>query len=311
MDIYSFLNSRDETEYLQDIGYEFTAREMAYIICQSNYASVTRKMVALDSLAHEAVNRGAETDFAEFLRDYIWQQQNLLYRFFDEGGAVYQYATYQNVYDPGDGRRGIWKFVENPQCFRDFEGCYHAWFDEYKKYGMVCPGAQPPRIRFLKRGIHVTERQKSPCIWIEVELQDKVIAVQERNVLTGEEKRRNEAFQDMHFSFPVPFHRGDILYNNWVGYGGYKRGPFVLDQIEGDQYRAVYLDEYETGMHLFKGTDGPALNLERYKEPLKGPQKGLKAVSTLMSGEVKDRRQFDPALWCRAYALNLEEQHGD
>ncbi len=308
MSIYEFYNSREEADYLLAIDHEITTPEAAYIVYQSKYTTLERKLAAWEEMAQDDVNLGLDTGFANFLRDYVRLQDRLLEVFYEPGNAVYQYATYQNVYDPGDGREGIWKYVEDSRYFPDFDTCYDAWFDGYKREGLVCPGARPPRIRFLRRELISAGERSCPCLWIETELRDKVITVQEQHILTGEEKRLNEAFLNLHFAFPTPFRRGDILVNNWVGKGGYKKGPFVLDRIEGDRYRAVYLDEYETGPHLFKGSDGPVLNLERYEEPLKGPQKVLKGVSLSLAEETKGNRQSDPAQRCRTYALILEEE---
>lgn len=53
MNTYEFINSKDISEYLKEIDYQFSAYEMAYLIYQSERTTIAQKLEALETIFEE------------------------------------------------------------------------------------------------------------------------------------------------------------------------------------------------------------------------------------------------------------------
>ena len=142
----------------------------------------------------------------------------------------------------------------------------------------------------------------------------------------------------MWFSFPTPFHRGDILVDQkdpdtpfvlqyistWGREEFLRNGfsgddPFVKNaekrlercQRHGDtsdmNYYAYYLSADRTGEdHLYSDAFWSYLDLERYENPLEGEAKILSVVA---GGILSDRqKRADMELVCNAVRLFIQEE---
>ena len=84
MDILQFINSRDIRAYLRKTGYVFGAMEAAYVVYQSQTATLEEKLAAWQEIAdsekepivlkprkHKANDEPYPTDLQSFLKNYI------------------------------------------------------------------------------------------------------------------------------------------------------------------------------------------------------------------------------------------------
>lgn len=175
-------------------------------------------------------------------------------------------------------------------------------------------------------------------LWIETDRQLNVLSLGEKDCLLDSEIDIAVAFEGMWFSFPTPFHRGNILVNQRN-----PESPIVLQDISvwgreellrnrfseddlfvknaekrlercqryGDtsdmNYCAYYLSADRTGeYHLCSEVFWSYLDLERYEKPLEGE---AKILSVAAGGIQPDRqKRADIELVCNAVRLFIQEE---
>ena len=119
MDIYRFFNSKDVADHLREIGREFNAFEVAYIVDHCDSATLDEKVEAwqqaIDTMPdcptgwNPCTERHESTH--EFLREYIGLQWRMLEMFEQSEGCVYFIEKVRYREWPGNyvrDRRGNW-----------------------------------------------------------------------------------------------------------------------------------------------------------------------------------------------------------
>ncbi len=312
MDIYKFFNSRDEAEYLRSLDYQFTLPEAAYVIWQSKYTTLDARIRAWQELiwstpdcSFEIGNSGEKIEsFHAFLRDYINLQKKMVDLFSDSKDFVYTYDLYDRESFSVDDR-----YENENMGFLD-QGAYFGTaemaFADYQENLRWYHADSVRCARFHKYSL-VTKPGNDvlPEMCLETNLQMQVLSVSEfldpwsgayGSFLDDQEQELIRTFKKMEFHFPIPFHKGDILFDRVAETDPHcDHGPFVFSGLSSRDmdYEACYLLEEKSRAPLIglrdrdyahqMGVNDSYLNLERYKGPLEGVYRALKPVSQMMT----------------------------
>ena len=133
----------------------------------------------------------------------------------------------------------------------------------------------------------------------------EILSVSDENCTFIKDFRMLGAFEDMWFQFPVPFKKGDIVYNDkkgYVGYSPYGTEPFVLEgvcydmwtekQVQSKKERGDLTDM--TAYGYFQNENGEVFyecmhdyfSLDYYPKKLEGKQRILTALSNHLKGKI-------------------------
>ena len=134
MDILQFINSRDIRAYLRKTGYVFGAVEAAYVVYQSQTATLEEKLPAWQEIAdsekepivlkprkYKANDEPYPTDLQSFLKNYIQTVRQIVDAFCTESSAVYTFRSKEKVtaLDKID-------WISDCKSFADFASCQKA-----------------------------------------------------------------------------------------------------------------------------------------------------------------------------------------
>lgn len=208
MNIYEFVNSRDIREYWQKIGFMPNAPESAWLIYQSNNHTIEEKHTAWEWIIKnmpdcEVSGKNIETpqkSLHAFLRRYMEIEDSLISDFFTaEASAVYTYrALWKSDFEKYDDRTE-WHKVDS--IFATFEETYaDATADDE---------LAPLFLEFEKK--HLGAHAKS--IRVRMTPDKKPVFLDEEFFFqtTEESDLYYNFFFYLHFDFPIPFKKGDII----------------------------------------------------------------------------------------------------
>lgn len=232
--VYGFLNSTDVRAHFEELHYEFTMPEAAFIVFQSRRRTLAEKLVAWRTIATAYPNCGMcprdnmETipDFKAFLEGCTSEQERALHSFTEQEPAVsenagygYRYLAISSIlYVDGKDREYENTIDQSNALFPSFDDCLDAVREELEH--------EP---KFLSLTITRYEYaagadKASPHTTAAFDSSFNVIGIWHEN---GDDA--NEQFEGMCFKFPLPFRRGDILIDRC---SIHNREPFVLDEIK-------------------------------------------------------------------------------
>lgn len=253
--IYEFLNSGDVRKYLEDLKYEFSLLEKAFVIYKSKHKSLADKQLAW----HELINTTEDVILNEndsnqryiywgrckgrsahkIIAEYISKINRLVDKFHEEeSGAFY---TAEAVYAPDlNTRKCDVETADSGIYFSDFVGvrayikeCFNEkecnWLHGEprklmeirikKNYAQHFTGNGSERIKSISTRMALCEGKLELT---EIRSQPEKEAGEEFGI-------ESDFFGKMWFDIPIPFKRGDIVVcteANWNNGGE----PFVLKQ---------------------------------------------------------------------------------
>ena len=292
MDIYKYVNSTAIRKYLKYISYDFTAEEAAWLIYQSDSASLKEKKNAWMQLIEEIPdcpmgNKYNRRDSVhDFIREYIAALDKQYEEFKKiEEGTVYQYRFY----------------CKNDCAWcEDFAGVY-ASFDECMK--------EIDEDRDL--GIEVYDIRKryissNRMIDVRYRADDTVMDIYPDHSGNEESDTIGEGFEGLWFDFPVPFEKGDILIRRPFPGPQYlvsESGPFIMEGItpwekERNKRRKEQGFGDNSDMNAwgyFQDEDGRIfhevmfnyMDLEYYEGPFTRERRFLVALSNFVKGKIE------------------------
>lgn len=294
MDIYRFINSNAIREHLKQIDYQFNSLEAAWLIYQCMGMTMEEKHAAWEKLIAEMPDCEVEDrrgcsysgSLHEMLRKYI-QIQKKTYELFinPESTAVYQYKFYCKN-DCGWCEDYTEVFATEQECWDEIE--------EDLDLGIE-------RICIQKRYIG----KRNTLITVDFNESKQVMDVYAVRLHTDEECKVLEAFEDQWFVFPVPFEKGDIVYQKrlpgpWGDVA--ESGAFVLKGVvswDSEKDKNKFIEEHGDNSDMnawgyFQDPDGRIfyevmhnyMDLEYYDQPLEGRMRLFKAISNFMKGEI-------------------------
>lgn len=135
MDILQFINSRDIRAYLRKTGYVFGAVEAAYVVYQSQTATLEEKLAAWQEIAdsekepivlkprkkQKVNNEPYPTDLQSFLKTYIQTVRQIVDAFCTASGAVYTFR-----YKEKDTALHKTDWISDCKSYADFASCQKA-----------------------------------------------------------------------------------------------------------------------------------------------------------------------------------------
>lgn len=338
-DFVEFINSEDVKQYVRETGYQLSSQEAAFVVWQSKDTPLEERFAAWE----EIIETMPDSSFVgygnfnfekwkmepapvyglhDFLRQYIQRQKELLAAFTREGDGTYTLEK----------REGPWVGGEiNDWFYSDCRyGSYKDLLDDIKaEHG----SAFFDRLRAAKvtnRGSRGTRNPMSRIYILDYDMDARPLRFVYRDDFRHRAQHPDELeklFSKLEVRIPVPFRRGDILWDP-SGEPGipYEEDstPFVLDYIpnwneaeqetngfvpgekfyqrkgEREKYESRFKDlprDYGAygvtvvaGGQLHQAYDGFAcyLDLETYDGPLEGTFAALKPISQYMKGNLSE-----------------------
>ena len=287
MRIDDFIESRDIAAYWEKIGYKPSPTECAYLVWQSRRQSVDQKIAAWEELIRDftdcallpsdssqrsACPQKYANSLHAFLRDYIALHKRILADFYRGGDDAAYYDSDGNL----DG------------------GPYHM---AAECIGYALQWLSPPhctRAAACKRWFG-----GGKSITLSIREGGAVMGIDTVGLSESEEELWN-AFEELHFDFPVPFRKGDIVAAQYSPFARdeQEKVPFVLHRIAGARdgdARAGLDNLFCMGAYGYfaDGCGGVRydqienyLALEYYRGDLTGTRRILQAYSDYEKGKI-------------------------
>lgn len=208
MNILEFVNSTTIREFWQKIGFVPNALESAWLVYQSSNLTIEEKHSAWKNIIKNMPDcevsgkrvKAPQKSLHKFLSRYMEIEDYLITHFFlPEDGAVYTYrALWENEFDKYDDR-SEWHKVDS--IFATFEEAYADATEDDE--------LAPLFLEFEKK--HLGAHGKSISVRMTPDRQP--VFLDEEFVLDTEEESDlyYNVFFYLHFDFPTPFSKGDII----------------------------------------------------------------------------------------------------
>ena len=220
MNIFRFINSKDIRRYLREIQYQFTVPEAAFLIYMSRIVPLKEKFDAWQKIINtmpdcsleERLNMKAIPSFHRFLEDYMALQKKMLACFYRKEQAIYTIEFFEK--EPGK-----YDWVDLGLYFPDYQTAVSNLTENWLEDDVE-------KIRITKHYFADGATEQEKKLWIETDRQLNVLSLGEKDCLSDSESGTAITFEGMWFSFPTPFHRGDVLIDQRA-----PDSPIVLQDI--------------------------------------------------------------------------------
>lgn len=300
MDIYSFINSPDISNYLQKIDYEFNSLETAWLIYQCQTITYKEKKKNWEELIRtmpdcEIPQRGSSIKWPslhEVLKRYIQITDRDIEAFFQaetRGKYVYMYDYYYT----GDPRYG----AVYDRVFGSLQECLEAYQQE--RSDMDSGDGKIEKWWIKKQALaHPEIVQEVVCLG-----DGRVIDMVQNTARTEEEDDIiDQFFEELWFDFPTPFKKGDIVWepNKEMSVGHFCEGVYVLEELatwtagKFVREKGSYADMANMGYSVnsngtvyYDHMGNNYMNTEYYKGTYDCGQKILPAISKMLKGEIR------------------------
>lgn len=313
--ILNYINSKDIRNHLKTIGYQFTSLEAAWLIYQCQNINLTQKHEAwkeiITTMPDMPIESRAwkcpEKSLHDFLIRYMEIENRWIEDFNKTENVIYRYAVRYT-----DGK--CFQYDDSNCVFSSFAVCQAAakdciseYNDEEIQYGWV---------KITRKEINDADEMSN---YMEVKLNAKMemISIEDyRNCSPDADGDTHIMFEEMWFSFPAPFKKGDIIYNITAPLDSFCCGPMVMDNIAPAFYSEKgrkgcdtsdmsvwgYFQNGDTGS-IYGECSYNYMDYEYYPpEKLTGKRRIFLALSNFMKGKI------DISLFVKAYhQIMLEE----
>ncbi len=227
MNIYDFFNSRDVADYCIKLEYSFSAKEMAYLIWQSDHHTLAQKIVAWEELIRRVPDEELEDGdgLHHFLGRYITRLQKFVSEFqTDAKDYVYSYEKL---------------CAHTPDCYMN-ESVLYDRYDTCLAAAMAEVDKDILSFRIRKKEIHnkSADQMGNAMLYLSTngEPMNVVVAPYYGDVDLLAEPF---GFYGWYVKIPTPFKPGDIV--TGVALCWPRSKPMVVDKLPGD-YGEDYLD---------------------------------------------------------------------
>ena len=313
--ILNYINSKDIRNHLKTIGHQFTSLEAAWLIYQCKSLTLAQKHEAwndlISTMPDMPIECLEEISLHGFLRRCINVENRWIEEFKQADNCVYSFTLITQDDDLCS--------YKNCDIFSSYENCLNA----VKPYVAELDGSIL-RIRITKKridGLDDTLAEKTSYMGVnlnhnfEIESKDSF-----DNNPPDEDSATHYNFEEIGISFPIPFKKGDIIYDPSFTDDTYI-GPMVMDEMKpmeiivSDLFAEEIDYEYNNSVMVVSGYfqdymgsihNGSATNYMNYEyypaKKLHGKRRILLAISNLLKGEI------DIGLCLNAYhQIMLEE----
>lgn len=251
-DILEFLDSPDIKKHLQDIGYEFTTPEAAFIVDRSNEKTLQQKIEGwqkiIDNMPNCAMTRRHGTlsipNFHAFLRDAIKWERKKIARFKHPGKHMYFFED--RTGSPYESGSSFGPYTSYEKCF---EAIWNELEDE-----------DPASIEITRRPIDPDEDYYA-ADRLMLNAKGEIMDCQLRCIdVEREGEDPTFAFELMWFSIPTPFHAGDIICRH-----GDPDDPMLLLNMQTWTTRRV-IDELPPSAYRERAAEGADDLLKHHRQ---------------------------------------------
>lgn len=211
MDILQFINSRDIRAYLRKTGYVFGAVEAAYVVYQSQTATLEEKLAAWQEIAdsekepivlkprkYKANDEPYPIDLQSFLKTYIQTVRQIVDAFCTASGAVYTFR-----YKEKDTALHKTNWISDCKSYADFASCQKA----AKKTTKL--------VKYTFHKIYKEESEEKHALLRDMAFlyqnEKQQFLLPPRSLKSFFSVLHTEVFQDMWLDIPTPFRCGDIV----------------------------------------------------------------------------------------------------
>lgn len=211
MDILQFINSRDIRAYLRKTGYVFGAMEAAYVVYQSQTATLEEKLAAWQEIAdsekepivlkprkYKANDEPYPTDLQSFLKNYIQTVRQIVDAFCTASGAVYTFR-----YKEKDTALHKTDWISDCKSYADFASCQKA----AKKTTKL--------VKYTFHTIYKEESEEKHALLRDMAFlyqnEKQQFLLPPHSLINLSDVLYTKVFRDMWFDIPTPFRCGDIV----------------------------------------------------------------------------------------------------
>ena len=300
MNLYSFIHSRNIAEHLQEIGFAPNSLEASWLVYQSNNKTIEAKHTAWEWIIKnmpdcEVSGKNIETpqkSLHKFLSRYMEIEDYLIAHFFlPEAGAVYSYrALWKSDLEKHDDGT---EWNKSDSIFATFDEAYADATEDNE--------LAPLFLEFEKK--HLGAHGKS--IRVRMTPDKRPVFLDEEFVLDTKEESDlyYNVFFYLHFDFPTPFSKGDIICPAKVKYKNPRAwdATFAIGEKDENGTPTGYMaeDEYVYCERIYSYMDFELLDGEPRRD-----RRMLLPISRYLKGEI------DLALLlgaCRMITLEMQK----
>lgn len=312
MDIYQFINSRDIREHLQNLNYQFSSIEAAWLVWHSHNHSLQEKHAAwkqiIDTMPDCDIKERRNTDYHPSLHHFLQEIMDADCACIEAFRAEDSKATYSYSYYLADENH---TFEEYHRLFSSLDDCLNTAIRDLRS---ECEDESDEcfrkhKVKVLKRWTDAADDDLILSFTI-----DKSVWLIE-SAVPHKPEVEYYGLNGLWFNFPTPFQKGDLI----VSAIGDSSDPIVLLEIATEhklvEYwarRGDYTDMSVLGYTLcgktntlergiFTDRDSTYMDMEFFRGKLSGAQRVLLPLSNL----VKDKISLD--LFMNAYYILLHK----
>lgn len=295
MDIFSFINSKDISAYLKEIHYECSTLEAAWIVYNSMNKTLEEKFLAWEEIIKtmpdckvpKRRHTTAHESLFEYLEWYIATTKELIAEFKQDG--VFKATAISPSHIKG--------YFDVPRQYKNFNAMLKACKRENNESNNI----KYFKIEKINLYDSVPDNEFFYCP-NEMKIRAKdytVLSVDYGTNNSSKYRRLVEVFDGLWFDIPTPFKKGDIVFNT-----EYDSPQVILltelginiNKLPKRRYQAIKQRGDSTDMlykFYYAENDGSVwheegwnyMNLEYYRDKLKGKDKVLLPISMLLKGE--------------------------
>ena len=322
MEIFKFINSKDIRKHLENLDYQFTSAEAAFLVYQCQTITLEEKISAWE----EIILTMPDCEY-RIPRDNMQREKYRYIPSIHKRLSEYIEHIRQAISNFSDNEGYIYRIEDEGFPFLSLEDCFGYLKKEYTN-----ATEEDCAIRIYKQKIY------SPSVDSDDTYKKYNSMLLNHKGIILDVSDKDDFFDEMWFSFPTPFKHGDIVYTSYDSpFWGFPRSePFVLyfmqtwnlqemlengfskdEASNSDKRRQACLrsgdisDMGAYGYNIRKdfgiwnefGGQAFYLNLEYYREPLTGRCRALKPISEYL------KKTIDIALLVNSYSLILLEEY--
>lgn len=299
MDIYKFINSKDVREHLRKINYEFNALEAIWLIYNCDSVSFEEKKKAyfdiLDNfpdMPYENMNNISIDSVHKAIIEYVGYIDNKYKEFIKKDDEYYFTARLHYKNRDTEPINLMFKtYDELIKYIKDNK-------ENYCYFGNKINGIKIPEFfdeAFVEK-ISASTNKYIGSITLTDKLELKYLTYSAGIETNSREYMIMFLFiPSMSFDFPIPFKKGDIVYDKSMT-GQYSK-PFILngfinDQLKGNKGERISMevDGYfvnDEGTLYYDVLNDSYINLEYYKESLADSYRVLTPLSNYLKGKLE------------------------